>query len=293
MSSSGTISIHKLGRALGAEVSGLDLRDQSGEAFQALRQALLDHLVLVIRDQKLVPAEFLALARQFGNVEPHALPQHHHPQHREIEVLSNRSAESGKTPVAMDVATYWRSDYSYRDIPAKETLLHALESPPHSGGTVFANLYDAYSLLPDLLKRRISTLQAIHNCDYRNRMQIEQYDIRERLNEQQRAHTPDAIHPVVRTHPLTRRPSLYVNPAYATGFVGMSDPESEALKEILFEYCMRAELHYTHRWAQGDVVIWDNRCTMHADSKDFSPDQHRTLWLCTVLGDKPYYIPAG
>jgi len=279
--------IHKLGLTLGAEVGGIDLRERDSDAFHLLREALLDHLVIVIRGQQLEAAGFLALARRFGKLEAHS--QYHHPQHREILLPSER-VEDDNANDPPDDGTAWQSEYSFRESPAKETLLYPLRVPPEGSTTLFANLYEPYAVLPDLLKRRIESLHAIHNFDYRRRRQVELQGIHAQIAQDPRDRARDVAHPVVRTHPETRRQSLYLNPGFVAGFTGMNEAESEALKDVLFSYCLRSAFHYAHRWRAGDVVIWDNRCTMHAASAGDAADAQRITFRCTVLGDKPYFI---
>jgi taurine dioxygenase len=260
---------------LGASIGDADLGKLDNREFNRIHRALYDHSVLGIAGQSLSAAQFLAFAARFGETRPHVLTQFHHPRHPEILVLSN-AADSGKPRGLADSGSYWHSDYAYMARPATVTVQYALEIPEQGGDTLFANMYEVYDALPDALKRRIANMRAIHDYGYRHRKLMEQGGAAAPLSAIQVEATPSAVHPVVRAHPETGRKALFVNPGYTVGFVGVADDEAEALKAELFDYALRPEFHYHHRWRSGDVMVWDNRCTMHCATQGYTGN--RTIY---------------
>lgn len=278
----------RLGPTCGAEIRGIDLPSVIDDGLMdEVERAMLDHVVLCFRDQSIEPADFVAFGRHFGSLQPHVLNQYHHPDHPEILMLSNVVVDG--RPVGMaDAGHYWHSDLSYMDEPAKATILHALRVPDTGGDTCFVDTRAAWDSLPGDLKARVEGLKAVHNYAYGYETRVSEGGTRKPLTEAQRKATPDAVHPVVRTHPDTGRHGLYINPGFTVGFVGMSTEESDALKAALFDHAIRPEHMYTHKWRAGDLLIWDNRCSMHLATGGYGPDQHRIIYRLTVSGTKPF-----
>jgi taurine dioxygenase len=278
------MDVTPLSDACGAAIIGADLsRPLDDAAFETIHRALLDHCIIVIRDQDLTPEQHIAFSRRFGPLTHHVLDQFLLPGHPEILRVSNKADETGKELGLKDAGRYWHSDVSYAEKPSLGSLLYALEIPPAGKGadTLFANMYKAYETLPDATKARIDGLQAVFMIGRRRNR-----DGRVMLNDAQEERSPDVVHPVVRTHPETGRKALFVNPAHTDHIVGMAPAESRALLDELNAQSTRPDFVYRHKWRLHDLVFWDNRCLMHiADPPEpgFDRHMHRT----TVEGDRP------
>jgi taurine dioxygenase len=277
------MSLRPLSPALGAELRGVDLSKPLDEAgFARVRDAFHAHSVILFRDQRLSEVQHIAFSRRFGPLEIHVAKQYLLPDHPEIVVLSN-VVENGKAKGIEDAGRYWHSDLSYMRRPSLGSLLYALDVPEEGGDTLFASMYAAYEALPDELKRRIAGLQAIHRYGDRWQKDAAQGRARTALSETERTATPDAVHPVVRTHPETGRPALYVNEGFTVGIVGMADDEARDLHDALFAVSTRPEFGYRHRWRKGDLLFWDNRAVIHS-ATPYDPRAVRHMHRTTVAG---------
>jgi taurine dioxygenase len=284
------ISVHPLGETFAAELSRLDLsRVIDAESWDALYRAYLDHKVLAIRGQALTASQFQAFGERFGPVEPHTVAMYRHPELEGITVLSNR-VEMGRPKGIRDAGSHWHSDYSYKAVPANATLLYALEVPEKGGDTLFADLAAAYEALPDEMKGRLQGRYARHQ--YRWSRNPDHPEGRWRLiSEAERQKTPEVIHPVVRLHPETGAKSIYVFAGITSGvkgIVGLPNGESDSLLDALYRHCTQERFQFRYRWQAGDVLLWDNRATMHCATTDMlQPDQYRTLWRINTTGSSP------
>ena len=243
------IAVNPLAPALGAELSGVDLAGPIDDAdFACIRDAFHAHSVVLFRDQRLSEEQHIAFSRRFGPLEIHVAKQYLLPGHPEIVVLSNRVDANGRPMGIEDAGRYWHSDLSYMRRPSLGSLLYAIDVPAAGGDTLFASMHAAYDALPDALKRRIAGLQAIHRYGDRWRKDATEGRARAALGDAERQATPDAIHPVVRVHPATGRPALYVNEGFTVGIVGMDEREGRALLDELFDFSTRAEFTWRHHW---------------------------------------------
>ena len=281
--------IDRLCDALGAEITGVDVAAAGDDAVRDIRRAFLDHQVIVLRDQKLTPAQHVAFSRRLGALEIHISKKYLLDGAPEILVLSNRKA-NGEYVGVENAGDYWHSDLSYMDRPSLGSLLYALEVPPQGGDTEWSNQYLAYEALPHSTRRRIEGLRAIHTFNrVRNpRVHIPehaQHNARERY---EKISPPDAIHPIVRTHPETGRKALYVSPRFTIGVEGMADDEAQPLLDELFESAVRPEFIYHHKWRLGDLLMWDNRCLLHLACRGIPEGQIRHMHRTTLSGDVPY-----
>jgi len=275
-------TVNRLSPVIGAEVLGIDLSLQiSDQQFSKLRQAWLDaNGVLVIRNQKLTPDQHIAFSRRFGELETHVLADYLLPGYPTIYRVSNKM-QDGKPLGRANAGTYWHSDLSYMCNPAMASLLYAIEIPPVGGDTMFANMYTAYDTLSLTMQGIISNLRATHDFAYAARGVF----AGERLSGERLAKVPAVDHPVVRTHPDTGRKALYVNPGFTAHIVGLEPEESSGLLQFLNRHSTRSEYIYRHRWHVRDLVIWDNRCTMHYAINDYEGVGERYMHRTTVLGD--------
>jgi taurine dioxygenase len=268
-----------------AEVAGVDLsRPLDDDGFTRIHDAFLEHSTLVFRGQALSNEQHIAFSRRFGKLEIHTAKHWLLPDFPEILVLSNRG-EDGTTPI-VNGGAYWHSDMTYRAEPPLGSLLYALEVPPEGGDTLYTDMHAAYETLDEETKRRIEDLEAIHRYGDRYLMMASEDKERPPLTGEQLAEVPDVVHPVVRTHPETGRKALFVNEGFTVAIAGLAKDESKALLEKLFRHSVQPAHMYRHRWQAGDLVMWDNRCTMHR-ATEYDPRYNRAMHRTTVQGDRP------
>jgi taurine dioxygenase len=275
---SGRIRVRPLSAAIGAEIIGVDLREPLDDAtFERILTAWHQHLVILLRDQKLTEEDQVRFAERFGppaRIHTKQFMQ----QHPAVMLISN-IREDGKPIGALpDGEMHFHTDQCHQERPAMASMLYAIEIPSKGGNTLFANAYAAYETLPSHLKRRVEGRKAVNAYDYDSAATIRGGDV-----------SPDApsyAHPVVRTHPATGRKALYVNRLMTRRIEGLPPQESEELLDRLFDHQERPEFIYEHVWRPGDILMWDNRCTLHART-DFSADERRLLRRVTILGERP------
>src|SRR3989441_4210590 len=273
--------VKPLSPGFGLETSGVDLSQPLSDAeFAAIEQTFFRAQVLVLRDQSLTPAQYVAFARRFGPPEPHVIDQFHHPDDPNILILSNRRKDGQPVGLA-DAGTYFHTDYSYLAVPARATMLYSIEVPKSGGNTLFANQYEAYDALSDAMKKKIAPLVAIHH--YGNRKEINEASriAASPLTDEQKAKMPLITHPVVRPHPVTGRKALYAVSGSSYGIVGMPEDEAVALLDELALHATQPEYVYSLSYQVGDLVIWDNASLLHSATLT-DPDDPRTLWRITV-----------
>jgi taurine dioxygenase len=270
------IETRKLGDALLAEVVGVDVtRPLPEETRRAVYQALLDHVVLVFRNQEMTAAETVRFANNFGRLEPHITRKYNHPDFDELIVMTNLNAKGEIDPVDSRRGDKWHTDMCYREVPARATMLHTIEIPEVGGDTLFANMYRALDEMPASLRKRLEGRKATFR--YGGRVA----DGQARLETNDRD-APLIEHPIVKPHTDTKRCSVFVNPAHTVGIVGMADDEAQELLEETYEWCARPEFQARHTWRQGDTVIWDNRCAWHKATGDNPLRQPRRFFRATI-----------
>jgi taurine dioxygenase len=282
------LSIRPLAASLGAEVSGIDFsRPLADGDTAALQRGLGENGILLFRAGSLSPEAHKAFSRQFGELESHVVGEFNLPGHPEIFVVSNVK-EDGKLKGAVYAGQYWHSDLSYMARPSMGSLLLCHEMPETGGDTMWANMYKAYDTLSGPMQAFLGGLRAIHDYSHAYDTYFAHLKDRPPLTAEQRAKTPPVEHPMVRTHPVTGRRALYVNPGFTKGIAGMPKEESAPILEFLFRHATRPEFVYRHKWRVGDMVFWDNRCTMHYALADYDFSVRRHMHRTTVAGDAPY-----
>lgn len=273
------LEIAQLGAALGAEVRGADLSQPLDAASLAfVREAFLEHIVLVFRGQSLPPEAQVSFTEHFGAVEPHPLASRPGlPGLPQLMVLQNKPGKPGARN------DFWHSDISHAEHPPAVSLLHALEVPAGRGDTMFCNMYAAFEQLSTGMRGMLEGLQALHSGEATARRNREAVTDAQLITEV----PPPVAHPVVRTHPESGRKALYVNPFFTQRFTDMNEEESAPILKYLYEQATRPENIYRHHWAKGDVLMWDNRCAMHYAVKDYDENMPRHLHRTTAAGDRP------
>jgi taurine dioxygenase len=274
----GPFEVERLGARLGAEVHGLDLKSMYADTAQAFEAALVEHKVLVVRDQEMDTEQHVRMSRHFGDLEVHPMrPQGQFP---EILVLDNHK----DNPVlSTDV---WHSDTTFRKNPTKYTILRCEIMPKVGGDTLFTDMEAAYEGLSDVFRKLIGDLRAVH--DFQNfRILFKNTDEdRAKLRKMEELF-PNPSHPVVRTHPVSGRKCIFVNPQFTIGIEGMEADESRAILDVLFRQAHVPEYQFRVRWKPGTVVFWDNRSTQHYAANDYYP-QRRRMERTAVVGDVPF-----
>lgn len=282
------VTVKRLTGGLGAEIGGVDLSDAGDNAaFDTIHRAFNEHSVLVFRDQCLGPDALVAFSRRFGPLEQHVLKQFALPENPDVFLISNVK-NKGKPVGAIRAGQYWHSDCSYMARPTMASLLHALDIPSYGGDTLFASTAQAYEELSDIMKAFLGGLTAVH--DYTNAYDtfFSKFPDRPPLSDEEKAKVPPVEHPVVRTHPDTGKKVLFVNPGFTRRIVGLTDEESRAVLDFLFAHVQQPHFLYRHRWAPGDLVVWDNRATWHLAVADYPMGERRHLHRTSVAGDAPY-----
>ena len=275
------LQTNPLSPGFGFEARGVDVsRPLSDDEFAELERMFFRAQVLVLHGQSLDAAQYVAFARRFGPPEPHVIDQFHHPDDPNILILSNRKRDGEPIGLA-DAGTYFHTDYSYLQVPARATMLYSIEVPKSGGDTLFANQYAAYDDLSDAMKKRIDPLIAIHH--YGNRKIADEMSrvAASPLTDEQKAKMPLITHPVVRKHPVTGRKALYAVSGSSYGIVGMPQDEAVALLDELAALATRSEYIYRLSYRVGDLVLWDNASLLHSATLT-DPDDPRTLWRITV-----------
>ena len=281
------MEINELTPGFGAEIIGVDVSNNlTDDAFDEIQKAFLANQVIVLRDQNLSPEEQKAFSLRFGELEFHISSTNKHADHPELLVLSNKKV-NGKWVGATNAGDAWHTDTHYTERPAKCTMLHALEVPEEGGETAFINTYAAYEALPEATRQRIDGLSGINSW---NRLKNPRVKVPAQHGDGKSVYDtghPDVVHPIVRTHPETGRKALYVSPRHTLFVEGMAEDESEDLLQDLFATLQRPEFLYRHKWRLGDVVIWDNRCTLHRGMGNIKPPGIRHLHRTLMVGSIP------
>ncbi|MBO6560121.1 MAG: TauD/TfdA family dioxygenase [Nisaea sp.] len=274
------LDIRPIAGALGAEIHGIDAsRDLDAATVSAVRQALLEHLVIFLPDQKLTPVQQLAFAKRFGEpmIYPFVKGLEDFP---EITPILKREEDRN------NFGGIWHSDTVYQQQPPMGTMLYALELPPFGGDTLFANQYLAYDALSDGMKDLLGGLKAIH-ISGKSRVQQTRTDMMKHASVGMKGDELQSCHPVVRTHPETGRKALYVNTAHTIRFDGMTEEESAPILNFLFEHQIQPEFTCRFRWSPGAMAFWDNRAAMHYPINDYHGFR-RLMHRITLAGDTPF-----
>ncbi len=272
--------IEKASENIGAIVTDVDIANLSDTDWNALYAAWLDHAVLIVRDQDLSIDGFLAYGRRFGRVKPHLVAKARHPDHPDLTVMGKGAVnKDGSVNKAIrGRGQGWHTDGPWDYDVCKATQLLGLEIPSTGGDTSFANMYMAYDALPADLKAQIEGLDAHYVYGGASRKGADL------LEPKDRDRTPTR-YPLVRTHRETGRKSLYFNPYHILCIADVEPAESDALIAELTAHMIAPHASYRHQWSKGDLVTWDNRCTLHAAEGGHPVDEARIHWRCTIVDD--------
>ena len=282
------LRIQALSHALGAEVQGVDLTAALDDmTVDALLDAWNENHILLVRGQKLSPESLIRFSRRFGELDRHdATPYYRLAEHPEILQITNRMI-GGKPSETRNTGRNWHSDYSYTNRPAAASMLYCEEKPPVGGDTMFCNMVRAYETLSDKMKRIVDGLEAVYD-----------FGLVAGVNERDPAKTaemrrinPPIAHPAVRVHPRSGKKALYVSER-TSHFHGMTAAESRPLIQFLCAHATSPENVYRHRWQVNDLILWDNRTTMHMALADFDQAAPRHMLRTTLLGEPSGFVVA-
>jgi len=271
----GGIEVHRHEGGCGAEVLGVDLRDLGEPEMAALRRAYADNGVIFFRDQSLTEDNHIAFAKRWGEIDINKFFPHIEGYREIAEVKKEREQKT-------NIGGGWHTDHSYDQIPAMGSILVARVLPPEGGDTLFADMAAAYHALDDATKVEIADLRAVHSNAHVFGSKA-YHDNPERKHFANDEAVGKAVHPVVITHPLSGRKSLYVNPGFTTRFDGQSTAESRPLLHKLFAHAMQPQFHCRFQWRAGSIAFWDNRATWHFALNDYQGEE-RLMHRITVKG---------
>src|SRR5437667_9061162 len=268
------LRITPLHPSLGAEMAGVDLGAPIDEPTrQELNRALADHLALVFRDQSLTPAQYLAAASAFGPPMEQHYSQHHMPGYPDIGLVWHRN---GQQP-----AERWHTDHTNRERPPAATILYGVEIPSKGGGTSVATMRAAYAALPEAEQRRLEAMRTVNSLDTGKT---------DTLAEDVEKYSKPIVHPIVRTHPVHGSRAVFFHITKTLHIEGMSPEASRAYLSDLIDRMISPEIVYTHNWRKGDVLVIDDRATMHRAHGDYDRSESRVLWRIIVEGDRPRLV---
>ena len=282
-----TLHTRRLSNAFGIEILGVDLKDTLSDAtISEIRKLWSEYGIVLLRGQNITPEQLIAYSRRFGELDLHeTLAPFRHPDHAELFVVSTIPVD-GKPSVSENVGRHWHSDLSYTVRPPLGSIFHALVLPEVGGDTMFTSMHAAYDALSDTMKKMIEGLEAVH--DY---MGVENMKRRDpQLVAQLRELNPPVAQPLVRVHSETGRKALYLSEQMTKRIVGMTERESMPLLRFLFEHSVDPLFTYRHKWQPHDIIMWDNRSTMHLALSDFAPGAHRYCMRTTILGQPSGYV---
>ena len=277
------------------KVLDADLAREMSEAhFRELHELWMKHPLLLFRRQSITDGQQIAFARRFGALEIHPAKEHRSSLHPEIYRVSNVDEAGNILPSASAGAKYmsltrlWHSDSSFREVPSNGSILHGIEVVKGAGQTLFCNLTDVYEALDDAMKRRIAGLRVVHS--HENILGF--VDGLKEVAGQKYDHLPPVTHPIVRRHPVTGRLSLFISPHTMEGIEGMMEDakkraEGRALLDELTLFAILDRFVCRHEWQKDDVIMWDNRCLMHAVMPYDAERARRIMHRTTIVGDRP------
>ena len=272
------MQIERLSPHIGATIEGIELSSAMNEDLVTkIRAALLEHMVIIFRQQDLSPAELVGIAKRFGalSIYPFVRGMDAHPEIVEVVKHAHEKVNFGGL---------WHSDTTYLEEPPLGSLLYAKEIPPVGGDTLFANVAAAYDALSEGLKATLLNLRAVNSAENPDAAKTRVPRIESRGQTSNISTT--AVHPVVRTHPETGRKALYVNGGHTVSFEGMTAEESAPLLNYIYTVQQRPEFSCRHRWQAGDLAFWDNRAAQHNALNDYH-GHRRVMWRVTLAGDSP------
>jgi taurine dioxygenase len=277
-----TMKVTPLSPKIGAEVTGIDLREPvDADTRSRLNAAVVEHVALVVRDQDFTPAQYLSAVSLFGEPMEQHFTQYALPECPLVHEVSNRHKDKSGKRVKHGAG--WHTDHTNHVRPPKYTCLYAVSLPSSGGDTAVVNMRAGYEALPESLRQQIQGMKTV------NVFQGSASPHSGQSADAQVQHNPEPVlQPLVRTNPENGTKALYFHPVKAENIVGMPPAESQALLARLLEHAIRPEFIYRHKWRKGDMLLWDNRSALHRAHFDYDPDEYRLLYRVLVRGELPF-----
>jgi taurine dioxygenase len=282
--------------AVGAgEITGLNCAVPfDADTLRTVRSHWGRYPILVFRDQPLTVPQLISFTKQFGELEYSDRSNYTHPEDEAVLILSNELGPDGKPIGVVDAGDFLHSDMQFSEAPVNATILQSIRRPSTGGDTEFCDMYAVHDALPADVRRRVAGRLAVnHVSKLRNKrvaVSTGRPDAKEYYASTE-SRIPDMAHPVIRTHPETGRQAVYVSPRFSLAIEGIEERESDELLDAIFTVMADKRHHYVHRWADHDLVMWDNRCLAHRATGGYVYPDIRRLHRTQIQGEKPYYRP--
>ena len=281
------MKVDRAGRALGARVTEVDLGAPLDEStFASVRDALNAHSVLVFPGQEVEPQAQVEFSGRFGQLIKHVLKENLLPGLPEVYVLTNMTSQNEVKPRPY-AGAYWHTDLSYEEKPAFGSVMYAVEVPQVGGDTMFCNMGEAYDALSNKMQALLEDLTATHSFENAYEKFVKKVPGTAPISRDIFDARPPVTHPLVHRHPESGRKCVYVNPGFTMCINELPPAESDAILDFLYAHCTNPQFVYRHSWSRHDVVMWDNRATMHKAIADYSSDDHRYMRRTTISGLAP------
>ena len=280
--------VKKIHENIGVSIEGIDLSSLDEVSFQKIKKLWLEHLVIVFPNQNISDEGHIKFGKRFGELEVHPSLSHRSSKNPEIYRVSNVDENGDIIPNKETSWQYlkqswlWHTDSSFRKIPSNGSILHGISTTNEGGNTLFANMYKAYEDLDQSLKDKIKNLKVIHDHDYIISLSKE---LSERKNKGHYDKLDPVIHPLVRRHPSTKKPSLFLSPHTMVSIQNYDSKKGRELLDQLIEHSIQPQYVYKHSWTNHDIVMWDNRCTMHSVEPFDNNNIKRIMHRVTLVGD--------
>ena len=283
------MNVKKLHGNIGISIEGIDLSNLDNDTFQKIKILWLEYLVIAFPNQNISDEDHIEFGKRFGELEVHPSLSHRSSKNPEIYRVSNVDEKGNIIPNKETSWQYlkqswlWHTDSSFRKIPSNGSILHGISTTKKGGNTLFANMYKAYEDLNKSIKEKIKNLNVLHDHDYIISLSKE---LSKRKNKGNYDKLDPVIHPLVRKHPLTKKPSLFLSPHTMVKIVEYDDNVGRELLDFLIEHSIQSKYVYKHIWNNNDVVMWDNRCTMHSVEPFDNNTIKRIMHRVTLVGDQ-------
>ena len=278
----------KLHPTIGAKVQGIDLSILNDDNISEINNLWLKYLILLFPNQDISDEDHIRFGRKFGQLEKHPSLSHRSSKNPEIYRVSNVSEEGKIIPSKNTSWQYlkqswlWHTDSSFREIPSKGSILHGISTTRKGGSTYFANMYEAYNDLDDTTKERINNLLVIHDHDYIINLSSE---LKSKQNKGSYEDLPPVKHPLVQIHPVTRKKSLFLSPHTMVNIDDFNEKNGRKLLDELIDHSVQPKYVYKHEWTDNDIIMWDNRCTMHSVEPFDNNTIKRIMHRVTLVGE--------
>ena len=281
--------VKKLHKNIGISIQGIDLSNIDNDTFQEIKNLWLENLIILFPNQNISDEDHIKFGKRFGDLEVHPSLSHRSSKNQEIYRVSNVDENGNIIPNKETSWQYlkqswlWHTDSSFRKIPSNGSILHGISTTNEGGNTLFANMYKAYEDLDKSIKEKIKKLEVIHDHDYIISLSKE---LSKRKNKGDYVKLDPVIHPLVRRHPSTKKPSLFLSPHTMVSVINYDYDEGRELLDYLTDHATNPKYVYKHSWNNHDVVMWDNRCTMHSVEPFDNNNIKRIMHRVTLVGDQ-------